>query len=212
MVKDYDYKMDETNFSDMKKYNPNFDEESIKDMSDSEIRENFKKYYSEHLPVDLTTWSRVFEPKNGMSFKKGYFSQIVFVRDEVQGLLRDTYKEYADNPVMVISTHTSKSIGLPVYYIYLEKYDTQIIMRYNFYDWKVSINSKYEISEIEDFIIETKKPISKLYCEGFNENQIFGRYKDNNKKFTVELPDNFYLVYTFFYFVKRSLKKGYNNR
>lgn len=109
--------------------------------------------------------------------------------------------------IIQIGTHTSKSIILPVYYIYLDNYDTQIIMRNNFHDWKVSVNSKYSIIGIEDFIIEETEPINQLYCEGFEESQVFGMYKDNNKKFTIELPSNKYNLYTFFYVLRKSVQE-----
>lgn len=93
----------------------------------------FKEYYSKHLPIDLLTWMRIYEPKNEMCYKNGYWSQTIFVRDEINKLFYPKYEDYKANPVKVISTHRSKSIILPVYYIFLEKYNTKIIMRNNFY-------------------------------------------------------------------------------
>lgn len=158
MEREYESVMDYTNFNDMKKYNPNFNEDQVKDMSDEEIRTMFKEFYSSHLPVDLLSWMRVYAPKNKMSFKRGYWHQTVFVRDELARMLNSNYEEYKANPVKVISTHMSKSIVLPVYYIYLEPFNTKIIMRNNFYDWKISIESDYTIHGIEDFISKEEKP------------------------------------------------------
>lgn len=206
MGRNYEGLMDYVVFEDMKKYNPNFNEDLIKGRSDEDIRTMFKEFYSENLPIDLLTWMRVFEPNNDLSFKKSYWKQTVFVRDEINELLRDNYEDYKQNPVKVIGTHRSKSIELPVYYIYLNKYDTQIIMRNNFYDWKVSINSKYSITGIEEFFKNENENINPIFCEGFESSQVFGMYKDNNKKFTIELSNNQYNLYTFFYILKKSLK------
>lgn len=159
MDRDYESKMDYSNFDDMKKYNPNFSEEQIKNKTDEEIRTMFKEYYSEHLPVDLLTWMRVYEPKNEMGYKKGYWNQTVFIRDEINRMFYSKYEDYKANPVKVISTHRSKSIILPVYYIFLEGYNTKIIIRNNFYDWKISIDSKYSITGIEEFFKE-KEPVN----------------------------------------------------
>lgn len=210
MDREFESTMDYTNFNDMKRYNPNFHEDQVKDMSDREIRDMFKKYYSEHLPVDLLAWMRVYEPEEKMSFKRGYWHQTVFVRDELARMLHKNYEEYKADPVKVISTHMSKSIVLPVYYIYLEAYDTKIIMRNNFYDWKISIESEYTIHGIDDFITKEEKPINPIYCEGFEESWVYGMYKDNYKKFTVEIGSNDYNLYTFLYMVKNSLQRRGN--
>lgn len=202
----YICEMNYVEFADMKKYNPSFTEESIKGLDDEEIRKLFIDYYEKQVAVDLLTWMRVNEPKNEMLYKAGYWDQTVFVRDIISDLLYSSYEEWKDNPVMVISTHVSKSITLPVYHIYLKEYNTNIIMRCNFYDWKISIDTPYKITGIEDFF-EEEKPISPCYCEGFKVSQVFGMHKNNNKKFTIELPDDRYLVHTFFYVLKKSLNE-----
>lgn len=119
--KDYDSKMDYINFEDMKKYNPSFSEQDIEGKCDEDIRSMFKEFCLNNLPIDLLTFIRVFEPKNCMIYKKGYYNQTVFIRDEINGLLHSNYEEYRENPVKVISVHISKSIKLPVYLIDLKK-------------------------------------------------------------------------------------------
>ena len=201
----YTYVMDYTNYEDMKKYNPNFSEEQIKGKSDGEIRRMFKDYYAKHLPVDLLTWMRVYEPTNDMYFKQGYWDQTVFVRDEINTIFHPGYNEQKENPVLVISTHRSKSVDLPVYYLFVKKYNTKIIMRYNFHNWMVSVDSEYNIDGIGELLYEEKEPVNSIYCEGFAEEQVYGMYKDNHKRFTVELGCSFYKLYTFFYMLNKSL-------
>lgn len=200
----YISKMDDANFKDMKKYNPGFSEKQVEGKTDEEIREMFKDYYAKHLPVDLLTWMRVYEPSNTMLFNQGYWDQTVFVRDEINRIFYPKYEDCEANPVKVISTHMSKSIVLPVYYIFLKAYDTKIILRHNFYDWKVSVDSACDIDGVDDFFQE-RVAISPVYCEGFADNQVYGMYKDDHKRFTVELSSNFHRLYTFFYMMKKSL-------
>ena len=52
----------------------------------------------------------------------GLAAAFYLVRDRLCQLLRSTYEEWRDNPPLVISTHYSKSVKLPVFQINLEKY------------------------------------------------------------------------------------------
>lgn len=205
--RDYESPLSGESMKDMLKYNPDFKESEIENLSDEEIREKFKEYYAARLPVDLLTWMRVYEPKNKMLWKGAFWKQTMFIRDNLCTLFYKTFEEYEDNPVQVISMHISKSIVLPVYHIDLKKYNTQITIRNNFYDFKVSVKSKYAIKGIRDIIHETT-PIEPVYCEGFNKEYIYGMYKNNQKEFTVELSNDFYTAYIFFYELKKSLDKS----
>lgn len=90
---------------DMEKYDPNFNRELFDSMKSEEVKPIFREYYSKKLPIDLLTWSRVNEPPDKMIYKDGYWRQILFIRNTIAQLLNETYEEYKDNPVFVISTH-----------------------------------------------------------------------------------------------------------
>lgn len=202
---DYACELDRTEFRDMKKYNPNFNEDSIKGLDDEAVRTIFKEYYSSNLPVDLLTWMRVFEPKNGMHYKKGYWDQTVFIRDEINALLYPDYDICHANPVMVIATHISKSIIVPIYYMNIAEYGTEIIMKYNFMNWIISINSKHDITGIDNFFTEDE-PVRKVCCENMRDEHIYGMYKDNNKQFTIDFKGSKYELWTMFYLMMTNLR------
>jgi hypothetical protein len=190
---------------DMEKHYKNFVRANYENLKVQDIIPIFRDYYKNNLPVDLLTWCRVNEPSDEMIYKNGYWKQIIFIRDTIGYLLNETYEEYKENPVLVINTHRSKSIVLPVYQLNLKKYGITMILRYNFYDWKVSVISENELEMDFKGVFTEDKPINSIYCEGFLENQVFGKFSDNKKNFTVEIYDDNRL-YVFMYLLKDYLK------
>jgi len=156
-------------------------------------------------PVKLQEWAKANEPSKEMVYESGYWNQIILVRDMIARLLVPSFEEYEKLEVSVISTHTSKSILLPVYYIHLDN-GIAITMRYNFHNWKVSINSpkKVYIDFMKLFDPEEERDISGVYCEGFPAENVFGCYAKNKSQFTVELQSS-YILYTFFWIFGHSL-------
>lgn len=191
---------------DMEKYNIVFNRSTYEHMSEKELIPIFRDYYAKHLPVDVTTWIRVNKPDENLTYKDGLGDQVCFVRDTI---MRDIFyssifgkyerEAYEKFQPMVISTHMSKSVLLPVVLMNIEKYNIKIILRYNFYDWKIFIISKDEINcDFKGLFIEKDKPINTIYCEGFPKDLVFDRYCDNKKQFTIEINDK-YRLYTFMY-------------
>jgi len=146
-----------------------------------------------------------------MIYKQAFSDQVCFVRDTINHLFYENsdsgYEELKANPVLVINTHTSKSIKLPVYKINLKKYKLSMIIRNNFYDWKVSVVSEQEIDVDFMELFEEDKTINPIYCEGFSKEQVFKSYKDDKKRFTIEIHDK-NRVFTFMYLLNNYLKKG----
>jgi hypothetical protein len=198
-----------TTLEDMEKYNKNFNRKLYEDKEEDEVNAEFKEFYAKNLPVDLLTWCRVNEPEEKMLWKQGYWDQIMFVRDTVNPLFYSTYEEWKDNPVKVINTHRSKSIALPVYEIYLKQHDVKMIVRYNFYDWKISVISKTEINIDFMGLFDECNTINSIYCEGFKEEQVFQSFKENKKQFTVEIS-GMYQVFTFMFLLNNFLKHQSN--
>lgn len=191
---------------DMEKYDITFNRNTYENMSVKECVPMFRDYYSKHLPVDVTTWIRVNDPDENLIYRDGLGKQVCMVRDTI---MRDIFyrsifgkydgKTYENFQPMVISTHRSKSVLLPVMLMNVEKYDIKIVLRDNFYDWKVSIISENNINcDFKGLFTENDKPINSIYCEGFPENLVFDRYCDSKKQFTIEIGDN-YRLYTFMY-------------
>lgn len=157
----------------------------------------------------LQTWMYKWDLDEKLIYKKAAENQAIFVRDDIgMNLLKSR--------VFIVSTHTSKSCRLPVYYIKMMN-GVKVIMRGNFYDWKLSVELpyKYEGTNLipEDCIsqrmVENKyDKIPSCYLEGFKESWAWDGYNPNNvpQKFTIECPDE-YRVYV----VLHTLKNAFPN-
>lgn len=204
----------------MGKYFPNFNREEYEDKTVEELESICRPHYRENLPVDLQAWFSVNIPEDKMLYKHQATKQIVFIRDTIQHLF--FYKEYPQfRPIdvfhddckkakdefipMVISTHRSKSIELPVVEINLKSVGVKIVLRDNFYDWNVSIESE---NDIECDFMDTFKDekYHMCYCQGFPKDRIYGMYKDDHKKFTCYI-DNDYTLFTFMWILRDYLYK-----
>jgi len=150
--------------------------------------------------MKLQEWANENKPDSNVIYKKGYWNQIIFIRDQVPSIFANDFDEYRiiQDLITVVSTHTSKSIVLPVYKIITDCCD--IYLRNNFYDWKVSINSIKDIKGNFKKLFGMDDIISYLYCEGFKKEWVFGSYNENKSKFTIELRNDYHL-YTFLWII-----------
>lgn len=192
---------------DMQKYIEGFnpdDYESCCEHTAPSVIAYARDYYDKHLPVDVTAWIRVNKPDENLIYAKGLGDQVCFVRDRLCHLLRSTYEEWRDNPPQVISTHYSKSVKLPVFQINLEKYGIEMVLRYNFYDWKISIKSDKSLDFDYMGLFNPTEEISYLYCEGFPRDKVYGSYEQSHSQFTIEIGSH-YDLYTFIFLLKNYL-------
>lgn len=192
---------------DMQKYIEGFtpdDYESCGDTTDPSVIEYVRDYYDRHLPVDATAWMRVNKPDKNLIYAKGLNSQVCFVRDNLCPLFWPTYEEWCNNPPLVISTHRSKSVKLPVFQINLEKYSIEMVLRYNFYDWTVSVKSDKPLDFDYMGLFNPTKEISYLYCEGFPRSKVYGSYEQSHSQFTIKI-NSYYDLYTFFFLLQNYL-------
>lgn len=192
---------------DMQKYIEGFnpdDYESCGERTDPSVIAYARDYYDKHLPVDVTAWIRVNEPDENLIYAKGLGDQVCFVRDRLCHLLRSTYEEWRDNPPLVISTHYSKSVKLPVFQINLEKYGIEMVLRYNFYDWKISVKSDKPLDFDYMGLFNPTEEISYLYSEGFPRDKVYGSYEQSHSQFTIEIGSH-YDLYTFIFLLKNYL-------
>lgn len=116
----------------------------------------------------LSGWMRQQDINDSMIYKDGAISQECFIRDSLCNYLLKV-------PVFVVSTHTSKSIKLPVYRFKL-KNDILVTARDNFYGWVVSIKSPYPIDLPDDLVHgdgRNKEDIREVYCEGFKSDWVY---------------------------------------
>lgn len=149
----------------------------------------------------LQEWANNNSPSKEMLWHGSFWNQIVFVRDYLARILSFTYEQYRDL-VYVDGEHTSKSIKCPVYFIQLA--DMKIWMRYNFYNWNISIDSNIPIDC--DFLDIFHKNLDYCFCEGMADKKFSAYDKEtNNKKFTICIGED-YGLYTFFWILKKFLK------
>src|SRR5262249_30999654 len=135
---------------------------------------------------------------NEMLWKGSWGRQLLFVRDVLVPLVGRglDYEELAEVPD-VISTHTSKSIQLPVYA--LRRMDKRITfyLRDNFFNWKLSVDSAQPVRADFDGLFHTTPPVepeytgdplSAVYFEGFPEELVFGYYgPSDGKRWSAEI-------------------------
>lgn len=140
---------------------------------------------------------RLTDLDDKLIYKKAASEQMIFVRDTICMNLLKTH-------AFVISTHYSKSCKLPVYFIQMRN-GIKLIMRCNFYDWKVSVEIPEEYPCLPfDYLpqdcltysmVENKNDkIHSCYLEGFKEEWCYDAYDPaGNHKFTIEVPNNYCL-------------------
>ena len=136
----------------------------------------------------LDPWRYEHIIKDEMLWKKAAQNQMMFVHDKLNGLMQNSLETEDRTDVEVISTHTSKSILLPVYH--LQRGDLHIILRENFYNWKMSVLNPNFVLANFDGLFYTTPPIdpdytgdelSSVYFEGFPKDLIFGYYEESDK-------------------------------
>ncbi len=161
------------------------------------------------MKQELKYWIRKWDLDDNLIYKKAGQEQASFVRSQICGNLLHTHG-------FAVSTHYSKSCKLPVYFLKLRN-GIKLIMRCNFYDWKVSVEipSIYEPLP-KDFLptdclshrmVENKgERIAPCYMEGFRKEWCYDAYipEHPSKKFSIEIPDSYRL-----YVIIHRLKHAY---
>lgn len=154
----------------------------------------------------LQEWYYERAVEDNMIWKECYKSQLMFVRDNLNGLVNAgiDYKEITS--VQVISTHCSKSIELPVYL--LQRGELFIVLRNNFYNWKMSvINPDFILSDFSTIFHTTSpvetgytgNPLADCYFEGFPKELVFGYYHESNKDvWSAEIHGDYTMYMTLF--------------
>lgn len=167
------------------------------------------------LPQELQAWALENDPefKPDDNRKEGsrpiYFwegSGIIFIRDDIRRYLLGTIKDSIEHEpnVMVISTHTSKSILLPV--MQFTWRDIEFTLRYNYHDWKISVRSPEPLEiDWKNLIPNDGYLMNEVYFEGFPSGLVYPSYYANDylltSQFSTMLIKKFE-VWTFFWLIK----------
>ena len=106
------------------------------------------------------------------------------------------YEDYKDKVAFVISTHRSKSITLPVVLFDRSDIGLVVVVRENFYNWKLSVMSEKPIDDdLFPYLFFTTPPVepdytgnplASCYFEGFPREYIFGYHSENQKAWSAE--------------------------
>jgi len=156
--------------------------------------------------ITIKEWARINRPDETMIWKDAFDRQINFVKNLARWFYESSSE--AEKNTTVISTHTSKSIVLPVYQI--ERADTglKLILRGNFHDWKLSVISDTPINVDLSGLCHTTPPVdpaytgnplAPIYFQGFPRDLIFDYYDNGyKKKWSAEFWDDSLLTVALF--------------
>jgi hypothetical protein len=141
-------------------------------------------------------------------WKEGTKNQFNMIRRQIAGLLAQkkdhAYEEY-EALVKVCSTHTSKSVKLPVYFIDWKRGLT-FIFRDNYYNWNVTVlDNRSDESTPLTFPEYMQIDAMQGYCfvEGFPAEYVKGKYEDNPRAFTFACSDDYQLYAIFWHLVSQ---------
>lgn len=116
----------------------------------------------------------------------------MFLRDNLNGLIaRGLHYEKRRTLAQVISTHGSKSILLPVVEYHRADLGLTFVVRNNFYNWKLSVESERPV--VADFggLFHTTPPVdpdytgnplASVYFEGFPGDRIHPYYTQGDRR------------------------------
>lgn len=141
--------------------------------------------------------------------------QFTFVRDILVYLVGvGLHHEEKQLIPSVISTHRSKSITLPVYKLERKDLGLVLILRDNFYNWKLSVISEKAVEADFSGLFQTSPPVDpeytgdslhEVYFEGFPKELIFGYYDSGDKKkWSAEIHGD-HTLYTVVFLIMRTL-------
>lgn len=160
-------------------------------------------------PEKLQIWANSHTPEDNLIWKRSYWNQIMFVRDRLPKAFTKNNMEYIQlvENITVISTHTSKSILLPVYHLTIPYIDLSIVIRNNFYDWKVTVTAPSKpllLGNMFGNLFDPTITIPYYNCEGFPKDKVAGSFATNHQHFTSELGDD-YDLYIFCWLIAQRL-------
>ena len=164
----------------------------------------------------LQHWLMTHQPSDNMSYKESWWKYLVFIRDTIIGdmfywpMVCDLKVDYEEQKKMmsanydIVGTHFSKSIEHPV--ILMRYKGAEIVFRYNFYDYEITVISDRDI-EMPDNLFNKKNKT--FYYQGFPEEyRIKTSYVESKKRFSVTIDyPNQYNFYTFMFLLKNELDK-----
>ena len=170
------------------------------------------------MNIPIQEWINANPVDDGMRWKGASVRQVTFVRDTLARLMGFgmSYREYkAANVCTVISEHRSKSIVLPVYSLNRPDVGLRLILRDNFYNWKISVISSRPVVGVSfDDMFYCRPPrepaytgdcLADCYFEGFPKDLVFGYYETSDKKHWSAEVDSYEEIYMVVFLILRAL-------
>ena len=125
------------------------------------------------------------------------FDQLIPVRDVLPRLWRLPDRGDESRGLAVVSTHTSKSVLLPVYRLEVPNVGV-FHMRNNFYDWGLSCALEFRVpSGLWGDMFNTAK--SDSFLEGFDQSWKYEPFVGNQQRFSLMLSPQFESLYAFMF-------------
>ena len=115
----------------------------------------------------------------------------------------DKLQEEINSRYEIVGTHYSKSIELPV--LRLRYKGVEIVFRYNFYDYEVTVISESDLNLPKGLFNPEE---TSFYYQGFPaEYMLKTNYATSHKKFSVSITSSEYLFYTFMFVLKNEIDR-----
>lgn len=138
----------------------------------------------------------------------GALRQAGFVQNELLPVVADGLDyEHCLDAVSVIGQHLSKSVPLPVYEMRREDFGLRLVMRNNWYNWKLSVERPGGVEANFSCLFHVTPPVepkytgdelSPVYFEGFRREDIFGYYSQSKERFSANIVGDFAMWTTIF--------------
>lgn len=171
-------------------------------------------------PVQLLTWKAANRPQQELLWQGAADDQFTFVAETLRYLLlwhatpeEVSAVDYGHKLQHVIGTHTSKSVLLPVYHLQNAKLGVDFYLRGNFYDWKITVLSKYaltvdlaSLAEVAD-TPKLRRALSSVYFEGFPEDLVRGPYSANHREFSISVATDYH-AFTALFLILRAAERA----
>lgn len=146
----------------------------------------------------IQKWFNLNEPEDNYIYKKTWWKNNMFVRDEIVDRL------FNDKQAEVVGTHFSKSIECPVIKTYYK--DVEVLWQYNFYHWQIMIKSNKDL-ELKD-LDYIGADADYFFYQGIPTEYQFKPYSEDNKKeFAISAYSNLFDVFAFAIELKKAIDK-----
>lgn len=146
-----------------------------------------------------------------MYYRKAAADQVLFVRDRLPAVWANSSEEYDAHSdgcaTRVVGTHRSKSIELPVYGLEISRLGLRVVLRDNFYDWNLVVDSDRPVV-IDPTRLFPPNDLGSCFYQGFPAAWVEATpYAQSQTRFACYL-ENAYALHTFFHLVARALERG----